>query len=145
MSTQSSYTSGPDPSKVPPEALDLATKLFDFARQGTTSDLQAYIEAGISPNLTNGKGDSLLMLAAYHGHAPTVSMLLSKGAEVNGLNDRGQSPVAGAVFKGYEDVIKVLVEDGKADVLAGHPNALDCAIMFKRQSLLQAAGVEVPS
>lgn len=48
------------------------------------------------------------MLAAYHGHAPLVKLLLQHGADPNNLNDRGQSPLAGAVFKGEVDVIEVV-------------------------------------
>jgi ankyrin repeat protein len=47
------------------------------------------------------------MLAAYHGHAPLVRLLIQHGADPNSLNDRGQSPLAGAVFKGEADVIEV--------------------------------------
>jgi hypothetical protein len=47
------------------------------------------------------------MLASYHGHAPLVKLLLQHGADPNSLNDRGQSPLAGAVFKGEVDVIEV--------------------------------------
>lgn len=39
------------------------------------------------------------MLAAYHGHAELVTALAKAGADVNLLNDRGQSPLAGAIFK----------------------------------------------
>jgi hypothetical protein len=49
------------------------------------------------------------MLAAYHGHAPLVKLLIQHGADPNSLNDRGQSPLAGAVFKGEADVIEVCV------------------------------------
>ncbi|KAI9685171.1 MAG: hypothetical protein M1822_004758 [Bathelium mastoideum] len=122
-------------SSLPPEALDLATKLFDFARAGSTPELLQYLTAGIPPNLTNSKGDTLLMLAAYHGHAETVKMLLEKGADPNTLNDRGQSPLAGAVFKGWDEVVKVLFEGGgKAD--AGQPNAVDSARMFRKEQYL---------
>jgi ankyrin repeat protein len=47
------------------------------------------------------------MLASYHGHAPLVKLLIQHGANPNTLNDRGQSPLAGAVFKGEADVIEV--------------------------------------
>lgn len=81
------------------------------------------------------------MLAAYHGHAQTVSMLIAKGADPNVLNDRGQSPLAGAVFKGHEGVVRVLVREGKADPTVGRPNAVDCGIMFKRGDLLDVMGL----
>ena len=126
---------------LPPEALDLASKLFDFARAGSTSELIQYLTAGIPPNLTNSKGDTLLMLAAYHSHPETVKMLLEKGADPNTLNDRGQSPLAGAVFKGSDEVVKVLFEGGaKADV--GQPNAVDSAKMFRKEEYLVLFGAQ---
>ncbi|KAH9809306.1 Ankyrin repeat [Teratosphaeria destructans] len=129
------------PTQLPREALDLATKLFNYAREGQTPPLLRYLEAGIPVNLTNHKGDTLLMLAAYHGNLETVKMLVEKGADVNVLNERGQSPVAGVVFKGYEEVVRVLVEAG-ADVWRGQPNAVDSARMFRRGDMLRLFGVE---
>ena len=129
-----------DAKSLPPAALDLATKIFNLARTGDTSTVAAYISAGIPSTMTNGAGDTLLMLAAYHGHAETCAMLLEHGADANGLNDRGQSPLAGAVFKGFEEVVKVLVEKGKADVEAGQPNAVECGLMFKRDLCLDIMG-----
>ena len=136
---------GAAPSSVnslPPEALALAAKLFDFARQGDLASLTPYLSAGIPPNLTNSSGDTLLMLASYYNHAPLVSYLLSKGADPNVLNDKGQCPLAGAVFKGYEEVVKVLVQEGKADIRNGHPNAVDTAAMFKKWECAKLMGVE---
>ena len=60
-------------SEVPdPEVIELATKVFDLARRGETEALAAYVDAGVPANLTNDRGDTLVMLAAYHGHASAV-------------------------------------------------------------------------
>lgn len=142
-SSQQQPTSKPTSiSQLPPEALDLASKLFDFARTGDNASLSQYLSVGIPANLTNHKGDTLLMLAAYHGNVETVWLLIEKGADVDAINDRGQSPIAGAVFKGYDEVVKVLVEEGKADIRAGQPNAVQAAHMFKREECLRILGVE---
>ncbi|MGP2438168.1 ankyrin repeat domain-containing protein [Streptomyces sp. JW3] len=122
-----------------PEVVELATKIFDLARQGQTEPLVAYVDAGVPVNLTNDRGDSLVMLAAYHGHAGTVRALLARGAEADRINDRGQTPLAGAVFKGETDVIKALLEAG-ADPAAGTPSAVDTARMFDRKELLELFG-----
>lgn len=122
--------------ELPLAAVELATKLFNLARNGLTGDLQSYIEAGIPPNLTNGKGDTLLMLAAYHGHVDTVSMLLRKGCDPDVVNDRGQTPLAGAVFKGWNIVVRTLLTDGNADPMKGHPSAVQAAQMFKKEEYL---------
>ena len=88
-----------DPEGIDPQVVELATTIFALARAGDTASLDAYIRAGVPANLTNDQGDTLVMLAAYYGHADTVECLCRHGADVNRLNDRGQSPLAGAVFK----------------------------------------------
>ncbi|WP_199547961.1 ankyrin repeat domain-containing protein [Streptomyces sp. N35] len=127
-------TEAPDP-----EVVELATKIFDLARQGETETLAAYVDAGVPVNLTNDRGDSLVMLSAYHGHAAAVRALLERGADADRANDRGQTPLAGAVFKGEDDVIKVLL-DGGADPAAGTPSAVDTARMFGKADLLELFG-----
>jgi uncharacterized protein len=124
-------------SEVPdPEVIELATKVFDLARQGETEALAAYVDAGVPADLTNDKGDTLVMLAAYHGHAAAVEALLARGAEPNRANDRGQTPLAGAVFKGEDAVIRALLAGG-ADPEAGTPSAADTARMFGKTDLLE--------
>ncbi|WP_028938432.1 ankyrin repeat domain-containing protein [Pseudonocardia spinosispora] len=123
------------PEQPDEKLVELASRLFAMAREGDTGSLVAYVDAGVPVNLSNDKGDSLIMLAAYHGHADTVSALVDRGADVNRLNGRGQSPIAGAVFKGEDDVVRALLAGG-ADPAAGHPTALDTASMFGRQDLL---------
>ncbi|WP_285760162.1 ankyrin repeat domain-containing protein [Nocardiopsis ansamitocini] len=110
--------------------------IFDLARTGATDSLADYLAAGVPANLTNDSGDSLVMLAAYHGHAQTVERLAAHGADVNRLNDRGQSPLAGAVFKGEDAVVRTLVAHG-ADPAAGRPSALDAARMFEKEQYLR--------
>lgn len=117
------------------EVIAFATKLFGLAREGEAEQLAAYVDAGIDPNLSNHKGDSLVMLAAYHGHAAAVAALLERGADPNRPNDHGQTPLAGAVFKDEPDVISALVAGG-ADPGAGQPSAVATAHMFERPDLL---------
>jgi ankyrin repeat protein len=127
-------------SEVPdPEVIELATKVFQLARQGETEALAAYVDAGVPANLTNDRGDTLVMLAAYHGHAPAVEALLARGAEPDRANDRGQTPLAGAVFKGEDAVIRALLAGG-ADPAAGTPSAMDTARMFGKTELLELFG-----
>jgi len=127
-------TEAPDP-----EVVELATKIFDLARRGEAETLVAYVDAGVPANLTNDRGDSLVMLAAYHGHADAVRALLERGGEADHVNDRGQTPLAGAVFKGEEAVIRALL-DGGANPASGTPSAVDTARMFGKTELLELFG-----
>lgn len=118
--------------QLPPEALALAGRLFSAARAGQMDIFEAALPRGRLANLTNDKGDTLIMLAAYHGHAPLVRLLLQHGADPNRLNDRGQSPLAGVVFKNERECVMALLEGG-ADPLLGEPSALDSCRVFKQE------------
>lgn len=112
------------------------------------------------------------MLAAYHGHADIVTFLLQHGADPNRLNDRRQSPLAGAVFKKEDDVIEVsgqtggilgllfcsqskssalfsltnrqALVDGGADPEYGAPSALECISVFKQEDRWRARFESAP-
>ena len=53
---------------------------------------------------------------------------------MNALNERGQSSVAGAVFKGHAAVVSVLLAAG-ADPFLGTPNARDTATFFEQAEI----------
>lgn len=119
------------------QLVTIAHACFDFARAGDTERLQAYIEHGVPANLTDAAGNTLLMLAAYHGHASAVSALVALGADPDRTNDRGQSPLAGAIFKGEDAVVAALLA-AEADPDVGTPSARATAQMFDRGDLLHA-------
>lgn len=79
------------------------------------------------------------MLAAYHAHAPLVRLLLAHGADPNTLNDRAQSPLAGAIFKQADEVVEALL-DGGADVDVGQPSARDAVGMFRVERWRERVG-----
>ncbi|MEV0145806.1 MULTISPECIES: ankyrin repeat domain-containing protein [unclassified Nonomuraea] len=119
-----------------PELDELTAKLFDLARRGETETLRAYVEAGVPADLTNGKGDTLLMLAACHGHAETVRMLAGHGADPDRADERGRTPLADAVFRKESAVVRALLDAG-ADPRAGRPSAEDTARMLPNGEFLE--------
>ncbi|MBF6178275.1 ankyrin repeat domain-containing protein [Nocardia otitidiscaviarum] len=121
------------------DVIELATKIFDLARQGDAATLAAYLDAGVPLDLTNARGDGLLMLAAYHGHRDATKVLLDRGADPDKTNDAGQTPLAGAVFKGDADLIRDLLAAG-ASPDAGAPTAREAAEMFGQTHLLEFFG-----
>ena len=104
--------------------------MFDLARSGGTEELIGNVTAGLPANLTNDKGDTLLILAAYHNHVDTVTALLEQGAEPDRINDRGQTALAAAVFRQNAESVKSLLAAG-ADPNAGTPSAVATAEFFK--------------
>ena len=80
-------------------------------------------------NLTNTNGDTLVMLASYYGHESAVAALIARGADIDRHNNRGQTPLAGAVFKNETTIMELLL-GAAADPLAGSPSALETARFF---------------
>jgi uncharacterized protein len=105
------------------EVLDLASRIFDMARNGDAATLAAYLDARVP-----------VMLAAYYGHESTVAALIARGADVNRHNNRGQTPLAGAIFKNDTTIIELLLR-ADADPLAGSPSALETARFFGKEQL----------
>ncbi|MEU8247210.1 ankyrin repeat domain-containing protein [Nonomuraea sp. NPDC048916] len=108
---------------------------MDLAREGNTGQLAEFVDHGLPVDVADPNANTLLMLAAYHGHAETVRALLDRGANPDLRNARDQTPIAGAMFKGADEVVAVLREAG-ADLDAGTPSARAAAAMFGREHLL---------
>jgi ankyrin repeat protein len=107
---------------------ELQQMTLDFARKGETGQLAAVLGAGMPPNLSDTKGNSLLMLASYHGHTETVRMLLQRDVDIDRRNNRGQTPLGGVAFKGETEIVALLLGHG-ADINADNGHGMT-PIMF---------------
>ena len=117
---------------------ELQMLALDFARRGETVELAGMLRHGLPVNLADMKGQTLLMLASYHGHIATTRMLLEFGADVDRRNHRGQTPLGGAAFKGEEEIVELLLKHG-ADIDAdngGGMTPLMFAAMFGRTNVV---------
>jgi ankyrin repeat protein len=120
-------------------ALEVVRAGFACARGGDADGLRALLDLGLPPDVRNEKGDSLLMLASYHGHAAAVRLLLERGADPDLASDRGQTPLAGAAFKGDAGTAALLLDGGAAVDGAAGPDGrtpLMFAAMFDRLEVL---------
>ncbi|MDF3035615.1 MAG: ankyrin repeat-containing protein [Paucimonas sp.] len=127
------------PRHLDAETLEFAQEIFQLVRSGNAEALQPMLHIGLPPNLCNQRGDSLLMLASYHGHYDTARVLLEYGADPEIRNDLGQTPIAGAAYKGDIDIVRLLLEHG-ADVEGASPDgktALMLAAMFNRVEIVE--------
>src|SRR5918995_7478196 len=119
------------------ETIAFAQRVFQHARAGQSQELENLLRMGLPPNLRNEKGDSLLMLASYHGHVDAVRALLEHGADPELANDRGQTPLAAAAYQGDAAMVLLLLDLG-ADVNGcGHNGrtALMTAAMSNRTGI----------
>jgi ankyrin repeat protein len=123
----------PDP--LTDSELEYLRSLLDLAREGSTEQLAAALDAGVPANLTSGSGDSLLILAAYHDHPETVRALLTRKADPDRVNDRGQTALGAAVFRRSTENVQALLAAG-ADPAAGGRSAVEIAEFFELPDML---------
>lgn len=112
------------------DELALLQQAFDWARSGDVDRLAGLLEAGCPVNLTNDRGDTLLILAAYHVQEPVVELLLSRGADVDRVNDNGQTALGSAVFRRSTGIIARLLAAG-AGIDVGPKSARSVARFFE--------------
>lgn len=117
------------------EEIAYVNSLFDAAREGRNDFLREALQAGVPANLTNGKGDTLLNLAAYQEQEETVFMLLEAGADTERVSDVGFTALICAVFRGNEPITRKLLEAG-AGQATGNQHAQDVAKVFGQEHLL---------
>ncbi|XP_072918547.1 CARD- and ANK-domain containing inflammasome adapter protein [Hemitrygon akajei] len=92
--------------------------LFQIVASGDLSSLDKAI--GHSDiNDINAFNETLLHIAATHGHVKIIEYLLNKGAKLEVKDNKGQSPLHRAAEKGHTAAAKVLLQAG------AHSYALD--------------------
>ena len=109
----------------------------DLARKGNAEGLGALLKGGLDVDARDAKGNTLLMLAGYHGRTEAVQLLLKSGATVDLRNDKGQTPLGGVAFKGYVEIATMLLDAG-ADPLAdqGGSTPADFATLAGKTEIL---------
>jgi len=129
------------------DAIDFIRSVFGLVRSGDDASLRAMVEKGLPVNFRNEKGDSLIMLASYHGHLDTCRVLLQAGADPNVPNDQGQTPLAGAAYKGFVEIAELLLAHG-ANIEGASPDGktpLMMAAMFNRTAIVELEAGPVPT
>ena len=94
--------------------------VFELARDGRTGPLGEMLDAGVPLDLVNGRGDTLLIVAAYGQQVDTVRELLRRGADTAVVNGMGQTALACAVFRGNEPILLDLLAAGADPDLGSH-------------------------
>ncbi|MFV0481065.1 MAG: ankyrin repeat domain-containing protein [Campylobacteraceae bacterium] len=117
--------------------VELQYMALDFARKGESEILQSMIEHGLSVNLEDAKGNTLLMLSSYNGNFETTKMLITLGADIEKTNSHGHTPLAGVAFKGYLDICKLLVENGAKIKAKNGKSAITVAAIFGRSEIVE--------
>ena len=67
---------------------------------------------GVSINVTNNEGDTLVHRASRWNSTEAIAMLINHGASINIMNNRGETPVHYAASENLTEVIAILIKHG---------------------------------
>ncbi len=139
MNKENADSTQTEKSQMDEETYEMIQELFQLVRSSDAERLQGLFDKGFdAPNIRDGKGNTLLMLASYNGQLEMTKVLLKNGGDPQIANDMGQIPLAGAAFKGNLEMAKILIENG-ADVnaqMSDGKTPLMFAAMFDRIEII---------
>jgi uncharacterized protein len=101
--------------------------------------LKKYIEYGGNINVSDNKGYTPLIYAAYFGHEGMVDFLLKNGANACMKDNRGNTALMGAIFKGNLKIAFRLLES-ECDIdqnNKANQTALMYATLFGRKQIAE--------
>jgi len=97
-----------------PELLESHEAIFAAIRRDRADVVEFLLDLGVSPDVSNQKGERPLHIAAYSDSLSSAMVLLSRGAEVDPVESNyGNTPLAGATY--YEHTVMI-------DMLASRSN-----------------------
>lgn len=70
---------------------EFSSNPFDAARAGLCEDILTFLCDEVDIDEPNKHGNTMLMLAAFHGHADAVELLLQKGANPLAVNENNST------------------------------------------------------
>jgi ankyrin repeat protein len=109
---QTDVHNAPPAAELDDNTIEFANAVLDLARSGDSGPLSALLGNGLSPNLRNHRGDSLLMLAAFKGDLPMIKLLLAYGADIEGASPDGRTALMIAAMFDRTGMVEYLVSRG---------------------------------
>uniref|UniRef100_A0A8V1A6K4 Uncharacterized protein n=1 Tax=Gallus gallus TaxID=9031 RepID=A0A8V1A6K4_CHICK len=91
--------------------------IFDTAAKGYLSELEKTLKDN-DINALNSSNETLLHVAASQGHLSIMEYLISKGAKLDVMDQKGRIPLHRAAEKGHGDAVKVLLLSAGAKINA---------------------------
>ena len=128
--------------------VDDDSDVFEAAQSGNIVLVKNYLDLGLSPDLTDEEGCSILHHAASHGQVEVIKLLHEKGCCIDPVDRHGRTPLHHAATSGGVALIGVLVDLGSnvnyLDYEGNTPlkRAVMCENYLALEELLKYGGVE---
>ena len=128
--------------------VDDESDVFEAAQSGNIVLVKNYLDLGLSPDLTDEEGCSILHHAASHGQVEVIKLLHERGCCIDPVDRHGRTPLHHAATSGGAAPLGVLVDLGSnvnyLDYEGNTPlkRAVMCENYSTQEELLKYGGVE---
>lgn len=79
---------------------------------GDVAQAQTWLDNGLPPDFMGSRIGSGLMIGAWEGNLELMRLFLSRGADINRVNDNGESALALAAWRGQSKAVQWLIDRG---------------------------------
>jgi len=94
------------------DALPTPLAFVNSMELGDVAQARRWLEAGLTPDFMGSRLGSGLMIGAWEGNLALMDFFLAQGADINKLNDNGESALVLAALRGNLKVVQWLLEHG---------------------------------
>uniref|UniRef100_A0A8C5UBM4 Uncharacterized protein n=1 Tax=Malurus cyaneus samueli TaxID=2593467 RepID=A0A8C5UBM4_9PASS len=112
-----------------------AVNIFATVAKGSLSELRKTLKDN-DLNVLNPSSETLLHVAAAHGHPSITEYLLSKGAKPGVRDRKGRTALHRAAEKGHGGAVKVLLQGG-ASINQAEETPLHIAVLHNKRALVR--------
>jgi len=117
-SSEAAYQNEPTPFQV----ASFGTQVVKAVHSGDTESLKAFLDSGLSPNLSNSFGDSILLLVCKRADEPVFKVLVDHDCDLQVSDTFGRTPLHHLAWSGKfskqmiqsildRDLLQLLVQD----------------------------------
>lgn len=94
------------------QSLPDAARFSAVIELGDVSTASEWLDAGLPPDFEGSVIGTGVMIGAWEGSIPMMELFVSRGADINKVNSRGEQALLHAAWKGQLDAVRWLVEHG---------------------------------
>jgi len=93
--------------------MSVSYEVLEYARIGNSEGLKNIAGLASLSNVQDENGNNALLLAAIHGHAPVVKILIDAGYSIYASGNTGHIPLIAAAMNCHKDVVETILDHSK--------------------------------
>ena len=86
--------------------------IFSAIEKNNLKQVESMLSAGTDPSEGDMLRNTPLHMAAFYGYEKIIDLLVAKGADVNAINEAGQTPLYNAIHADHVQAVEALLSHG---------------------------------